>query len=400
MALLSRKTLWAFAEETAAGTVETLAASDVIKAVLDNPADMGSINPLLFDDNTVHSELGEHPQFAPNVAWWETPPIRVACAGHAASSSSSITKLPYGRMLEACGLEALDGDSGAGVVEELTIGAVSGATRFIHGETVTAATGETGVVIGDTWNGTTTLYVEDTAGSGFSAGTITGSTSGASATISTGAALNPHVYRLLSNPDTPITLTGGKYFDGNRPFWEFMFRGVLYNAGASSYHVTDTSFPTGVTYTDRTAPAFLGVGMTLNDGTNTLTPTFNRCELDLGNDPVLQEDSNDSDGYDVARITSRAPRLRINPREVLESDYTFLDNLIRGITCRATITIGSTAGNRFKIILPFLQAEGLTSADRDSVLEWDGTFRCTKGSHTVSNNTFFGANNEVVIVHW
>ena len=296
MALLSRKTLWAFAEETAAGTVETLAASDVIKAVLDNPADMGSINPLLFDDNTVHSELGEHPQFAPNVAWWETPPIRVACAGHAASSSSSITKLPYGRMLEACGLEALDGDSGAGVVEELTIGAVSGATRFIHGETVTAATGETGVVIGDTWNGTTTLYVEDTAGSGFSAGTITGSTSGASATISTGAALNPHVYRLLSNPDTPITLTGGKYFDGklmrgagmrgnvkligehgNRPFWEFMFRGVLYNAGSSSYHVTDTAFPSGVTYTDRTAPAFLGVGMTLNDGTNTLTPTFNRC---------------------------------------------------------------------------------------------------------------------------
>ena len=102
----------------------------------------------------------------------------------------------------------------------------------------------------------------------------------------------------------------------------------------------------------------------------------------------------------MARITSRAPRLRINPREVLESDYTFLDNLIRGITCRATITIGSTAGNRFKIILPFLQAEGLTSADRDSVLEWDGTFRCTKGSFTSSSGvTTIGANSEVVIIH-
>lgn len=420
MALLSRKTLWAFAEESSPGSVETLAATDVVKAVLDKPADMGTVTPLLFDDNTVHSELGEHPQFAPNVASWETPPIRIAAAGHAASTTSTVTKLPYGRMIESCGFEALDADSSINPVEAVTIGSVTGATRFIHGETVTAATGEEGVVIGDCWNGTTTLFIEDTAGSGFSNGTITGSTSGATATISASAAQNPHAYRLLSNPDTPVALTGGKYFDGklmrgagmrgnlkvvaehaNRPFFEFMHKGVLYNAGASSYHVTDTSFPTGVTYYDRTAPAFLGVSLVLNDGTNSLTAAFNRFELDLGNEVVLQENSNETDGYDVARIVQRAPRLRINPREVLESSYTFLDNLIRGVTCRARVQIGTYgSGNSFLFMLPFLQAEGLTSADRDSVLEWDGTFRCTKGSFTSSGGeTTIGANNEVVIVH-
>lgn len=419
MVILGRKSQFAFKEEASPGSLETVAASDAIKVVMDNPTDMGTVTPLLFDDMTVDPNLGEHPQFAPNVASWQMPTFSVALAGHALSSSSAITKLPYGHLIEACGFEAIDGDSGTNTIEALTInGSITG-TRFIHGETVTLNTGEEGVVIGDTWNGTTTIYVEDTAAAGFTTGTLTGGTSGATATISAIATLNPHAYRLISNPDGSTSLTGAKYFDGkrmqakgcrgnmvirgehgNRPFIDFSMTGVLHNAGASTYHVTDTTLLSGVSFTDRTAPAFLGVGMTFNDGTNSLTPTFNSFSLDLGNGVVLQEDSNDSTGWDVARITSRAPRLRINPREVLESSYTFLDNWIRGITCRATVTIGSTAGNRFTIILPFLQAEGLNGVDRDSVMEWDGTFRCTKGSFTSSGGaTTIGANSEVVIVH-
>jgi hypothetical protein len=418
MALLSHKALFALKEEGTPGTLETVAASDVIKTVMDNPGDAGTITPLLFDDNTVHSELGEHAQFAPNVASWQPATITVALAGHAASTSVTLTKLPYGHLIEACGFEALDGDSGTNEVLQLTIGAITG-TRFLHGETVTGAgTGDEGVVIGDTWNGTTTIYVEDTAGSGFANGTLTGGTSGATATVSATATRRPHAYRLISDPEASTSLTIARYFDGkrmqakgargnmvlrvdhaNRPFLDFSFTGVLHNAGASTYHVTDTAFPTGVTYFDRTAPASLGIGLTLHDGSLETTPVFSALTLDVGNGVVLQENTNDSDGWDVARITTRNPRLTLNPREVLEAEGTFIDNWIRGVASRTRFTFGSTAGNIFTFMVPFLMTEGLTGADRASVIEWNGTFRATKGSFTSgAGATSFGANNEIVLI--
>ena len=414
MALRTRKTQLAFKIEGTPGTAETLTASDVIKHVGD--FSLTGIEPVLFEDETQDANLGENPQFAPGIASWTMPPIRVAAAGHAASSSSGITKLPYDPLLQSAGLEGLNGDSGTDPVYICTVGAISSGP-FIHGETVTVNSGESGVVVGTTWTGTTTLFIADDTGGGITAGTVTGATSGASATISAVAAYTAHAYRLSSDPDTSSTLTGGVYYDGklmrvkgirsnlqivmdhaNRGFFEFTPMGILHISSNTSE--SDTALLTGVNYPDRTAPASLGLGFALNDGSNSLTTLHNSLRLDLGNSVELREDSNNSGGWDVARIAQRAPRLTVNPDEVLKASYPFVDNWHQGTTARARWTLGSTVGNRFTFITPFLQTDSLSGTDRQGFRNWDGTFRCTKGSHTVSNNTFFGANNEVVIVHW
>ncbi len=420
MALKTRKALWAFAEEAVQGTPEILTSDDVLKVVSEG-INLDGLEPMLFPDNTVHSELGEHPDFAPNIAKWVLPTVSVAAAGHNLSSGNELTKLSYGHLLEACGFEALDGDSGTNEVLKLTIGAITGATVLRHGETVTSTSGKEGVVIGDTWNGTTTLYIEDTGGTTWTTSSVlTGADSGASATISAIQTRRPHAYRMLSDPDDGVTLTGGLFYDGklirakgcrgnmtlridhgNRAFFDFNFTGIAHNLGSTSgFHVIDTAFPTGMEYPDATAQPALGLNLTLNNGSLSTTPVFNRLQLDCGNGVVLQEDTNDTAGWDVARITTRQPRLRLNPREVAESSYTYWDDYARGITARTRFNLGNTSGaTRFTIMCPFLQAASLTGADRDSVREWDAEFKCTMGSYTDgSGNTAFGRNNMVVII--
>jgi len=412
MVLLSRKTQAAFKVETTPGTAIALGPTNVVKAV--GQIQLGGVNPLLFEDETINATIGELPQFASGVASWDMPTISIALAGHGDSTSSQLVKLPYGHLIEACGFEALDEDSGVNDVLECTIGAITNGP-FRHGETVTAGTGETGVVIGDTWDGTTTIFLEDTGLDIDSTDTITGATSGATATISAIATLRPHAYRLLSDPDAPVTLTGGIYHDGkliraqgcrgnmvlrvdhaNRAFLDFSFKGVGV-VSASSLNIDSALLP-GVTIHDRTAPASLGLGLQLNNGSLTLSPTFNRLQLDIGNQVELQEDTNDSDGWDVARITNRSPRLTVNPREVLTATYPFIDNMLNGVTARSRFTIGTTAGNRFTFILPFLSTDSLDGADRQGVREWDGTFRATKGTYTLSGETAFGVNNEIIML--
>ncbi len=421
MSLLTKKVYFAFAEEAAKGTVETISSSHIIKAVGDEIPVEGIV-PLLFPDQTVDRNLGDLPQFAPGLASWDMPLCTVAAAGHVASDGTTITKLPYGRLIEACGFEALDGDSGTNEVLEITVPASgwTGAILFRHGEVVNGnVSGESGVVIGDTWQGTTTLYIENTGTTWSSTGPITGASSGASCNYTAISARFPHAYRMLSDPDAPNTLTGAMYYDGkllrakgcrgnmvirldhaNRAFFDFQFKGILHNNGNPTYWATDVAFPSAVSYFDRTAAASLGLNMTLNNGTLSYLPVFNRLSVDIGNQVVLRENTNSSDGWDVAKITGRQPRFTCNPEEALEANYTFIDDMIRGITARGRFTIGATDGNKFTFIFPFLSIDSLGGASRDSVREWDGTFRATKGSYVSAlGATAFGANNEVVIIH-
>lgn len=90
--------------------------------------------------------------------------------------------------LQACGFRREK-------LQKFTIGAITGASRFIHGETVTETTSlATGTVVMDTYDGNTTLWLA--AANGLGNGTaftgslaLTGTTSGAVAT-STGAPTN------------------------------------------------------------------------------------------------------------------------------------------------------------------------------------------------------------------
>lgn len=134
------------------------------------------------------------------------------------------------------------------VLTRVTIGAIGGSgPAFLHGETITQGA-NTATVVGTTWNGEAYLYYANSNGLGGPAaftpggGTITGSTSGATATPSQVDGNWAHGYWPISQPLHNLTfslaLTSGTIAAGD------VIRGVTSGAIAVAAYPTTTALGT------------------------------------------------------------------------------------------------------------------------------------------------------------
>jgi hypothetical protein len=162
----------------------------------------------------------------------------------AASTGTTITGVPnFDVPLRACNFRRE-------LVHRLTIGAIGGSGTFLHGETVSqASSGATGIVIGNTVNGETYLYISQANGLGtatFNAiNLITGATSGATATPTAYNADYAFGYWPISQPLHNLTfasaVTSGSIVAGDT------IRGVT--SGAIAIAAVDATTALGTTQT-------------------------------------------------------------------------------------------------------------------------------------------------------
>jgi hypothetical protein len=99
---------------------------------------------------------------------------------------------------------------------------------------------------------------------------------------------------------------------------------------------------------------------------------------DMGNNVVLREDVNSSNGFKQARISGRNPGGGLDPE--VELAHTFWASLESSATAVFTMTLGATAGNKIKFDAPASQIVGIGYGDRDNLRNYDLSLMFRRGS--------------------
>lgn len=327
----------------------------------------------------------------------------------------------WGRLLQCSGFRPITTP-----VFEVPIGAVTGGP-FLHREPVTWAGPGGGIVVGAAFNGYPKMYLTTLTGTALAASTvITGSTSGATATVSVGAgtistptSVRRGAHELTSN--RALASTSGAmdvYFDGNR----LTLAGVRGNPAFNWLHAEPgkmTFSMTGVfvEYIEDASPGQAGDAqlkppLFFNDGADQLsfifqnaagTAAYNSADkralttlsLDLGATVTARENSLTVGGLDEAIITSRTPVGSFNPDEVLQSEFDFIALLRSGEELNLRLEVGATMGNSYVALAPYCVLSQLADGERDEIHIWDGSFDLTGGDRSDGS---VGADNELIII--
>ena len=134
--------------------------------------------------------------------------------------------------------------------------------------------------------------------------------------------------------------------------------------------------------------------------------------VNIANEVTVRENVDAGSGYDVAYITGRNPSMTFNPDAtrlaVAGEKADLMDRFLSGESTRASLTVGSDAGNKFLFKMPALQFTGLADGNRDEVMVLDSTTSLTggdygssvqdraDGANSTTTNQRLGTDNEFV----
>lgn len=405
---LRRRRVLAAKAETTPGTFAAVAASDAQYHIVDPRF---RLIPLLFERNVSQASLTRHPRRVSTAAMLEIN-VALEMAGHPTNETEVVTdhvEPEIGKYFRACGFERK-------TPLLLTIGAITGGP-FEHGELITqAVSGATGTVIGDTFDGQTQLFMTEDSGSLTATDALTGGTSSATATPSTITAYTINAWQPVSTEpvdagaNNPITMSmslfrDGKFIDGSgfrgsfriphahgdRVLCEFAMRGV-HNSDGDIAIITPN-------YAQLIPPDWVNIAARLQESADALVANLvlNSLTVDWNADVQVREDSNDPSGYTLARIIGRDPSVAVNPDEVLNTVYDFIDKFVNAKINNLEYAWGTVVGNQWKIRAPGLVAGTLDEADRDGVDTWDGTWHASGGLYSSGD---VGADNELIIYNY
>ena len=369
--MLTRKRQLAAKPEAVEGVAETLVAADA-KLLVYNPK--VSFDVAMFDRNPAR------PSFS-NIG--KTPGKRTAGISYRLElkgSGTAITVPEWGKLLQACGF-------GVNALKSMNIGAVTNGP-FQHGETITGGTSAAkGRVVINTATGATFIYFVTVSGTFSTGETITGGTSTATAVTSSVPTTVGNEFKLVS--DNIPCLTQGSYEDGTRKLikgsrgkvkigfksgepvmMDLDFQGV--EAG-----VTDTAFLANVTYETTKPPVFLNALFSVD----AYSAKIGEMDIDIGNVLAVRDDVNDVRGVLSFVITGRNVTGSFNPEMVTVAAYDFHTKWFSGAEMVVDCTIGSVAGNKFRIYIPKAQYTKVDDEDRDGLQLAKSTF-CLNGSVT------------------
>ena len=342
--------------ESVEGTAETLAAADATFNVYSpkfNP------NPTYFKRKPARSSLSKLPGIA------GAKPASISFGVELKGSGTAATAPGLSKLLKACGLQEVD-------PWQLTIGTVSSGP-FQAGERVTGGTSSAvGIVMFETADGVTTLWVLPVSGTFSGTETVTGSTSGASATTSAAAQGVAIAWRPDSDPSSIPTLTIGGYCDGVRHVIRGARGSVTFTGTRGEIVMLELEF-TGVhdgttdvslitPSPDGTLPpTFLGVGLVLQDGYSAI---FQQLSINLNNTVEERENANKSDGIESFLIGDRNPQMTVDPEMETVANHDFVGKLYAGTQGRMEFQVGTSAGNRFRVGAPATQYTALSDDER------------------------------------
>ncbi len=351
----------AFKLESVEGTPESLAAADAKHLVLDEDLSF-SDDIQMHERNIVQSSFSKHKALAGVEGAGITFGIELRGSGAIASPTDDIPS--WDEPLRGCGF-------GRSNVTKLAIGAVAGGP-FTHGEVVTGGTSTaTGRVIGDWADGAAALYVVVTSGTFQDAETLTGDTSGASATAGAAPAAGGWVYEPVSGTSSSGTIA--TYHDGVKKLVQggrgnVVFQGsvgepgkMMFSYGGVYGGVTDVALLSGIIYEPTLPPVLKGTSLSFDS----FTPIVTEFSFDMGNVLALRRSMAATAGAVSTRITDRRPTGSFDPEMDLVANFDFYGRK-KGETLHKTeFQVGSTEGNRFKFIVPETQINSVEEGDRE-----------------------------------
>ncbi len=134
--------------------------------------------------------------------------------------------------------------------------------------------------------------------------------------------------------------------------------------------VTDTALPTP-TYDSTVPPPVLGAGFSIDS----FSAVINAFSFDMSNTIAMPPDISASDGFGEIQITRRDVNGSFDPEHELVATEDFIGNFTSGKSMGLdTGTVGSTAGNRYQIIMPAVYYRDASPGDRDGVRTLDLPF--------------------------
>lgn len=358
MSMLIRKRQLAAKIESVEGTAEALAAADA--GLLVNFTPKANYDPQMYQRNPVRSSLTKMGKLTGKRSAGLDFSIELKGSG------SLTTEPEWAKLIKACGFEI-------NTLEKITIGAVT-AGPFQHGETISGApSGATGRVVIETADGTTTLYFVTLTGTFADADTITGGTSGASATA--GSDPSDAGYEIKPISSSVPSLTMGLYEDGIRKLLkgcrgtakfnfmlgepatvDFSFRGV--EAG-----VSDLALLTGITYDAVVPPVLLNAVMSC-DG---VSLNLGELDVDVANTLAPKDKIDDAKGILSFMITERDTQGSFNPEMVLVATHDFYDKWFSNTPMVLDMAYGSVDGNKIRVYAPSIIYNKVDDADRDGI---------------------------------
>lgn len=352
--------------ETVEGTAESLTATDAkVKAY--NPRI--EFSPDMFPRNwarNTYSKVGKLTGKRPG-----SYPFGVELKG----SGTATTEPEWSKYLKACGVKI-------SALRSITIGAVSNGP-FQHRELITGTnSGATGYVIMATANGTTTLYYVAVGTVNFeSAETITGGTSGATATTGSTSSAVGKVWEPLTDQSLvpSLTLAGyesiigsssglKKLLKGCRGSCKFNFKSgepvmMDFNFMGVEAGITDISLLTGISYETQIPPVLVSAAFSIDS----VAAKISMLDIDFGCNLSPRDDVNDSRGLLSFIIGGRDVVGSFDPEMLAVASHDFHSKWFNNTEMALDITIGSTTGNKFRFYAPKVQYTDVKDQDRGGI---------------------------------
>lgn len=162
------------------------------------------------------------------------------------------------------------------------------------------------------------------------------------------------------------------------------------------------------------APLWAGtaVGMALNedgdwtDVADEVSPCLRSLSIDMGVQLSDHQCASATDGLLEVVGTSRDSTATLSGDAMFEGEFPWLAKLRDGAVTRLRVTVGTTAGNKFVLHMPGIQATSASSGDQDGILTRDISANLTGG---VNNNLAgvasppnigeSGEDNELVLIY-
>lgn len=365
---LSRAQQVAAALESVAGTAETLTASDVLLEPMEDDV-LWTPDFTRFSLPEVAPDIAEAPDAVGGFKAGIATTFALQCSGAVATAPAIAS------FMRACAMKLQ-------VVHVITVGSISPGGAFAAGATYSATGGKAGIIEA-TRTGAGALRYIPTAGGALAASDVV--TVGAdSATASGTDATYAQKLSPTSTSQETMTLQRGEQHEDNTSGKDVLYRlrgamgrytltfepGDVVRFGGEFTGVVDGNGEEGDLFAGYTLetksyrPRFKDATIQLNGvDIKVGTVTFD-CGNVVEMDPDPSQDGGD-EGYQMARVASRAPTISVAPYKTTPTILDELDALREGTSLAFQLLLDQeSAGGIFELIVPAVQVRGWSASTR------------------------------------
>lgn len=397
-------------QEATEGTAETIQVADYVETLDDISY---TLTPFTVERNLSRPSYTSIPDYFASTGITSSDTVvcgieftfTVEMTSSSASGGNNGNDPAYADLLQACGLEKY------GSVKSEAISGITGGP-FFHRESVTFGATQPRTI--------STIFATDTrfyyTGTDPDDTSPTGDVSGATGTTVTSATATgtAYAFNIDKNDGDGSSATVEMNLDGHRVtakgcrgnvqfrfvamdrvLMSFTMQGIVHDIDTNAANRNTLS--AGVTL----PPTFVNSNIQIHESSGTTAFTnalFSEMTLDLGNEVILREDANSTNGWKAGTIVGRAPTITINPDAIAggttsSTVFDFYQKMITGTLTKMDFMVGAGLdGNSFHFKMPYLQWSGLADGDRNNFTIYDLTAKLTGG---LSGDSIDGSGNQL-----